>query len=152
MHTHTFTCAQILKHIHTYTPMFTRPYMHAVHPHSHTVTHLHTYTCSHAHTHVHAHSRMLIRSHTRALSLTHPHTHVLTLTHIHAHTHSAPAPGQLWTDHLALLIYRQTSSWGRKSGRLLITLRVSLLSCRKVKANVDPAPSSETKSETPAGR
>lgn len=150
MHTHTFTCAQILKHIHTYTPMFTRPYMHAIHPHSHTVTHLHTYTCSHAHTHVHAHSRMLIRSHTCPLTDTPSHT--CSHTHIHAHTHSAPAPGQLWTDYLALLIYRQTSSWGRKSGRLLITLRVSLLSRRKVKANMDPAPSSETKSETPAGR
>lgn len=150
IHTHSHVLRYSHTYTHTHTPMFTPPYMHAIHPHSHTVTHLHTYTCSHAHTHVHTHSHMLIRVHKHALSLTHPHTCVLTLTHIHAHTHSAPAPAQLRTDHLALLIYRRTSSWGRKSGCLLVTLSFPPQPQEGDSQGGSP-PSSETNSETPAG-
>lgn len=126
VHTHTHTCSDTQTHIHTYTHSHVHTPTHARNTPTFTyITHLHTYMCSHAHTHVHTHSHMLIRVHTRALSLTHPHTCVLTLTHIHAHAHSAPAPGQLRTDHLALLIYHRTSSWGRKSGCLLVTLSFS---------------------------
>lgn len=157
------TITHVCTHL-TLTCMHIHPHAH-VHTHSPTCAHTFTLPSSHAFTHtcmcthIHAHPHTFTHRHT------HPHTHTLTSTHIHTHPHSrvhthmcAHAHTLTHTPMLLPLgncgLPGLQSNIGQvqlKKARWPLITQFPPLSGRRMKASVDPRPSSDANWGTPAG-